>query len=71
MCRCPARASPRNTIRQEPRSDKGRDPEPQDYWAEPHGVPSPSATRILFGGDWGGGDGVDACVAELPGYVAP
>jgi hypothetical protein len=41
---------------------------PQGYWAEPHGVPSPSGTRILFGSDWGGGATVDAYVVELPSY---
>ena len=44
---------------------------PQDYWAEPHGVPSPSATRVLFGSDWGGGASVDAYVVELPSYAGP
>jgi hypothetical protein len=41
---------------------------PQGYWAEPHAVPSPSGTRILFGSDWGGGASVDAYVVELPAY---
>jgi hypothetical protein len=41
---------------------------PQGYWAEPHAVPSPSGTRILFGSDWGGGNSVDAYVVELPAY---
>jgi hypothetical protein len=41
---------------------------PQGYWAEPHAVPSPSGTRVLFGSDWGGGASVDAYVVELPGY---
>ena len=41
---------------------------PQGYWAEPHAVPSPSGTRILFGSDWGGGQSVDAYVVELPAY---
>jgi hypothetical protein len=39
------------------------------YWAEPHGVVSPSGTRVLFGSDWGGGKSVDAYVVELPGYT--
>jgi hypothetical protein len=39
------------------------------YWAEPHAVPSPSGTRILFGSDWGGGSTVDAYVVELPSYA--
>ncbi len=42
---------------------------PQGYWAEPHVVISPSATRLLFGSDWGGGDSVDAYVIELPSYT--
>ncbi|MFV1982126.1 MAG: hypothetical protein ACC657_01185, partial [Thiohalomonadales bacterium] len=42
---------------------------PQGYWAEPHVVISPSATRLLFGSDWGGGSTVDAYVVELPAYV--
>ena len=42
---------------------------PQGYWAEPHAVPSPSGTRILFGSDWGGGQSVDAYVVELPAYL--
>lgn len=40
------------------------------YWAEPHVVLSPTATRILFASDWGNGDGVDTYVAELPAYAA-
>ena len=39
------------------------------YWAEPHAVPSPSGTRILFGSDWGNSGTVDAFVAELPAYT--
>ncbi len=38
------------------------------YWAEPHAVPSPSGTRILFGSDWGNSGTVDAFVVELPSY---
>ena len=38
------------------------------YWAEPHVVISPTATRLLFGSDWGGGDTVDSYVVELPAY---
>ncbi len=41
----------------------------EGYWAEPHVVISPSATRLLFGSDWGGGDSVDAYVIELPSYT--
>jgi hypothetical protein len=41
---------------------------PMGYWAEPHVVPSPSGTRLLFGSDWGGRNAVDAFVAELPSY---
>lgn len=41
---------------------------PQGYWAEPHVVLSPSATRVLFGSDWGGGNTVDTYVVELPAY---
>ena len=39
------------------------------YWAEPHAVPSPSGSRILFGSDWGNSGTVDAFVAELPAYT--
>jgi hypothetical protein len=42
---------------------------PQGYWAEPHAVPSPSGTRIVFGSDWGGTNTVDTYVAELPAYA--
>jgi hypothetical protein len=42
---------------------------PQGYWAEPHAVPSPSGTRIVFGSDWGGTNTVDTYVAELPAYT--
>ncbi len=42
---------------------------PQGYWAEPHASISPSATRVLFGSDWGGGETVDTYVVELPSYV--
>jgi hypothetical protein len=45
----------------------GRDG-PWGYWAEPHGVISPTGTRILFASDWGGGPSVDAYVVELPSY---
>ena len=38
------------------------------YWAEPHAVPSPSGTRLLFASDWGNGTSVDSYVVELPGY---
>ncbi len=41
---------------------------PHGYWAEPHVVPSPSGTRLLFGSDWGGRTAVDAFVVELPSY---
>ncbi|VAW95525.1 hypothetical protein MNBD_GAMMA22-1794 [hydrothermal vent metagenome] len=41
----------------------------EGYWAEPHVVISPTATRILFGSDWGGSDTVDAYVIELPSYT--
>jgi hypothetical protein len=41
---------------------------PQGYWAEPHVVPSPSGSRLLFGSDWGGRNAVDAFIAELPSY---
>jgi hypothetical protein len=40
----------------------------EPYWAEPHAVPSPSGTRILFGSDWGNGGTVDTYVVELPSY---
>ncbi len=40
----------------------------QGYWAEPHAVPSPSGTRVLFGSDWGNSGTVDAFVVELPSY---
>lgn len=36
------------------------------YWAEPHAVPSPSGTRIVFASDWGNGPTVDTYVVELP-----
>ena len=39
------------------------------YFAEAHGVPSPSGTRIVFGSDWGNGDRVDTYVLELPSYI--
>jgi hypothetical protein len=42
---------------------------PQGYWAEPHAVISPTATRVLFGSDWGGGPTVDTYVVELPAYT--
>lgn len=38
------------------------------YWAEPHVVISPTATRLLFGSDWDNGGSVDTYVVELPGY---
>jgi hypothetical protein len=41
-----------------------------DYWAEPHVVISPTATRLLFGSDWGNGPAVDTYVVELPAYSA-
>jgi hypothetical protein len=41
----------------------------EPYWAEPHAVPSPSGTRILFASDWGNGATVDSYVLELPSYV--
>lgn len=41
---------------------------PQGYWAAPHVVISPSATRVVFGSDWGGGAMVDTYVVELPSY---
>jgi hypothetical protein len=37
-----------------------------NYWAEPHVVPSPSGTRAVFASDWGGGATVDTYVVELP-----
>ena len=40
------------------------------YFGEPHVVVSPSATRLLFGSDWGNGDTVDTYVVELPSYEA-
>jgi hypothetical protein len=40
------------------------------YWAEPHVVISPTATRMLFGSDWGNGPTVDTYVVELPRYKA-
>jgi hypothetical protein len=40
----------------------------EPYFAEAHGSPSPSGTRILFGSDWGGGPTIDTYVVELPGY---
>ena len=42
---------------------------PQGYWAEPHASISPSATRVLFASDWGGGATVDTYVVELPSYA--
>jgi len=42
---------------------------PQGYWAEPHVVISPSASRVLFGSDWGGSNTVDSYVVELPAYT--
>jgi hypothetical protein len=42
---------------------------PLGYWAEPHVVPSPSGTRLLFGSDWGGTNTVNAYVVELPSYA--
>ena len=42
---------------------------PQGYWAEPHAAISPSATRVAFGSDWGGGQTVDTYVVELPSYA--
>jgi hypothetical protein len=38
------------------------------YWGEPHVVISPTATRLLFGSDWGNGASVDTYVVELPSY---
>lgn len=38
----------------------------EDYFAEPHAVPSPSGTRVLFGSDWAGD--TDAYVLELPAH---
>ncbi|HBA34039.1 MAG TPA: hypothetical protein DCZ12_07900 [Gammaproteobacteria bacterium] len=43
---------------------------PRKYWAEPHVVISPTATRVLFASDWGGGESVDTYVVELPSYSA-
>jgi hypothetical protein len=40
------------------------------YFGEPHVVVSPTATRLLFGSDWGNGDTVDTYVVELPSYGA-
>jgi hypothetical protein len=36
------------------------------YWAEPHALPSPSGTRVLFASDWGNQATVDTYVLELP-----
>jgi hypothetical protein len=38
------------------------------YWAEPHAVPSPSGTRVLFASDWGNQATVDTYVLELPAH---
>jgi len=38
------------------------------YWAEPHVVGSPKATRAVFASDWGNGTSVDTYVVELPSY---
>jgi hypothetical protein len=43
----------------------------EPYWAEPHAVPSPSGTRILYASDWGNGPTVDAYVLELPSAGLP
>jgi hypothetical protein len=40
----------------------------EPYWAEPHAVPSPSGTRVLFASDWGNGTTVDSYVVELPSF---
>ena len=45
---------------------KGRNGE-AGYWAEPHAVISPTATRVLFASDWGDSS-VDTYVVELPAY---
>lgn len=42
-----------------------------DYWAEPHVVISPTATRLLFASDWSepeDGKSIDSYVVELPAY---
>jgi hypothetical protein len=41
---------------------------PNGYYAEPHPVPSPSGTRVIFGSDWYGTSGADVYVVELPSY---
>ena len=41
----------------------------QGYWGEPHPVISPTATRVIFGSDWGGSATVDTYVVELPSYA--
>jgi hypothetical protein len=38
------------------------------YWAEPHAVPSPRGTRVVFASDWGNGHTVDTYVLELPSF---
>jgi hypothetical protein len=38
------------------------------YWAEPHVVPSPSGTRVLFASDWGNQATVDTYMLELPAH---
>jgi hypothetical protein len=41
----------------------------EPYWAEPHAVPSPTGTRIVFASDWSNGASVDTYVVELPSYT--
>ena len=41
---------------------------PNGYFAAPHVVVSPSATRVVFGSDWGGGPTVDTYAVELPSF---
>lgn len=43
---------------------------PQNYWAEPQVVISPSGTRLMFSSDWHGTPNVDTYVIELPSYKA-
>jgi len=42
---------------------------PVGYFAAPHVVVSPSATRVAFGSDWGGGATADTYAVELPSYL--
>lgn len=38
------------------------------YWAEPHVVASPTATRLMIGSDWHNSGRVDTYIIELPSY---